>query len=54
MYSGYVAGRVSVPFAGSGLGGIIAKGLGVIAGIFGLGVLLGVVLTLMISSRVRR
>ena len=36
------------------LAGIVAKGLGIIAGIFGAGVLVGVVITAMIASRVGR
>ena len=36
------------------LAGIVAKGLGIIAGIFGLGILVGVVLTVMIGARFRR
>ena len=34
--------------------GIVAKGLGIIAGIFGFGVLVGVVLTSMVMGRFRR
>ncbi|HEX8075510.1 MAG TPA: hypothetical protein VF545_11075 [Thermoleophilaceae bacterium] len=34
--------------------GIVAKGLGIIAGIFGFGVLVGVVLTSMVVGRFRR
>jgi hypothetical protein len=36
------------------LAGIVAKGLGIIAGIFGAGVLVGVIITTMIASRVGR
>jgi hypothetical protein len=36
------------------LAGIVAKGLGIIAGIFGLGVLAGIVLTILIGARFRR
>lgn len=36
------------------LAGIVAKGLGIIAGIFGLGILVGVVLTVLIGARFRR
>lgn len=36
------------------LAGIVAKGLGVIAIIFGVGLLFGVVLTLSLTSRFRR
>jgi hypothetical protein len=35
-------------------GGLIAKGLGVIAGIFGFGVIVGVVLTSLLVGRFRR
>jgi hypothetical protein len=34
--------------------GIVAKGLGIIAGIFGIGVLVGIVLTVMITGKLRR
>ena len=34
--------------------GIVAKGLGIIAGIFGFGVVIGVLLTVMIGARFRR
>jgi hypothetical protein len=34
------------------LAGIVAKGLGIIAGIFGLGVLVGVVITAMVARRI--
>ena len=34
--------------------GIVAKGLGIIAVIFGLGVIVGIVLTAMVTSRFRR
>jgi hypothetical protein len=43
-----------VPLSLTVLAGIIAKGFGVIAGIFGFGVLLGVLITVMIGSRLRR
>jgi hypothetical protein len=36
------------------LAGIVAKGLGIIAGIFLAGVLVGVVITAMIASRIGR
>jgi hypothetical protein len=36
------------------LAGIVAKGLGIIAGIFFAGLLVGVVLTAMIATRVNR
>ena len=36
------------------LGGIVAKGLGIIAGIFLAGLLVGVILTAMIAKRVGR
>lgn len=36
------------------LAGIVAKGLGIIAGIFAAGVLVGVVITVMITSRIAR
>jgi cell division protein FtsX len=36
------------------LAGIIAKGLGVIAGIFFAGMILGVVLTVSVTTRLRR
>jgi hypothetical protein len=36
------------------LAGIVAKGLGIIAGIFGFGVLVGVVLTMMATRSIRR
>lgn len=35
------------------LAGIIAKGLGIIAAIFGIGLVIGVVLTLLIAGRIR-
>ena len=36
------------------LGGIVAKGLGILAGIFAFGLVVGVVLTLTIVGRFRR
>lgn len=36
------------------LAGIVAKGLGAIAIIFGLGIVVGIMLTTMVTSRVRR
>lgn len=36
------------------IAGIVAKGLGVIAAIFGVGLVIGVVLTLMLTARLRR
>lgn len=36
------------------IAGIIAKGLGVIAGIFGAGMVIGIVLTLVLTARLRR
>ncbi len=36
------------------IAGIVAKGLGVIAVIFGAGLLIGVVVTLMLTARFRR
>jgi hypothetical protein len=45
---------VSASVATVVLAGIVAKGLGAIAIIFGLGLLVGVILTLSISRRLRR
>ena len=36
------------------LAGLVAKGLGVIAAIFGMGIVIGVILTLSITARFRR
>ncbi len=36
------------------IAGIVAKGLGVIAIIFGVGLIIGIVLTLMLTARIRR
>jgi uncharacterized membrane protein SpoIIM required for sporulation len=45
---------MSDPVATLVLAGIVAKGLGAIAIIFVLGLIVGVILTLMISGRLRR
>ena len=34
--------------------GLVAKGLGIIAGIFGFGVIVGIALTIMATNRLRR
>lgn len=36
------------------IAGLVAKGLGVIAAIFGIGIIIGVILTLSITARFRR
>ena len=43
-----------MPLSAPLIAGIVAKGLGIIAGIFGFGLVVGIVLTVLISARFRR